>query len=93
MNQTRKWGRASNLGGSQLSTICHYEKDGFLASVICAMMQTVVSIGGFAFVDDTDLCGSGHPTVEQTATHMQQLIRWKMVLPTHQSHPSDTLCL
>ncbi len=36
------------------------KEDGFLAKVICAMSFNEISISGFAFVDDTDLCVSGH---------------------------------
>jgi len=50
------------------------KEEGFLAMVICAMTQTATSIGGFAFIDDTDLCVLGDQTAEKTATHMQQAI-------------------
>jgi len=47
------------------------------------MMQTAVSIGRFAFIDDTDLCVLGHPTAEETAKHMQQWItHWEGFLQT-----------
>jgi len=39
------------------------QADSFLATVICAMSSQACCFSGFAFVDDTDLCVSGQPTV------------------------------
>jgi len=50
------------------------KENGFLVMVSCAMMHMAKSIGGFAFIDNTNLCVSGQPTAEQMATHMQQLV-------------------
>jgi len=41
------------------------KEDGFLAMVSCAMMLMEKFIGGFAFVDDTDLCVLGQLMAEQ----------------------------
>jgi len=57
------------------------KEDGFLTLVICTMMHMVVSIGSFAFVNNTNLCVLGHHTAEKTAKHMQQLItHWEGLL-------------
>jgi len=41
------------------------------------------SISGFAFVNDSNFCISRQPTVEQTATHMQQSVtNWEGLLRT-----------
>jgi len=46
-----------------------------------AISQMEKAIGGFAFVEDMDLCVSGHHTAEQTAFRMQQLVtNWEDLL-------------
>jgi len=40
-----------------------------------------MTLAGFAFVDDTDLCISGQPTTSDTATLMQKLVpQWEGLL-------------
>ncbi len=52
-------------------------------TVICAMMQLSCGFSGFAFVDDTDLCVSGHSNITQTAKMMQSSItNWEGLLRT-----------
>jgi len=46
-------------------------EDRFLTKVICAMSSHECCLSGFAFVDDTDLCVSGHATAAQTVQSMQ----------------------
>jgi len=59
------------------------QEDGFLMTVICAMTQLSCGFSGFAFVDDTDLCVSGHSNVTQTAKMMQSSItNWEGLLRT-----------
>jgi len=49
--------------------------------VSCTISQKEKAIGGFAFVDDMDLCVSGHQTAEQTAIQMKQLVtNWEGLL-------------
>jgi len=43
------------------------KEDGFLALITCSMGLSQKAIGGFAFVDDADLCISGQPTTWLTA--------------------------
>jgi len=47
------------------------KEDGFLAMVSYVMSLLQKSIGGFAFVDDMDLCMSGLSTTTLTAQQMQ----------------------
>jgi len=57
------------------------QEDRFLTQIICAMSSHEFCISGFAFVDDTDLCVSGSPTVEATIQHMQDSItHWEGLL-------------
>jgi len=59
------------------------QEDGFLATVICAMTKQECSFSSFAFVDDTDLCISGHSDGTQTARCMQNLVtNWEGLLCT-----------
>jgi len=47
------------------------------------MMHMEKAIGGFAFIDDTNLCVSGQLTAVQMATHMQQSVtNWEGLLQT-----------
>jgi len=50
------------------------KEEGFLELVHCAMSQVSRAVGGFAFVDDTDLCMSGPESSSQTAALMQQSV-------------------
>jgi len=57
------------------------KEDGFLAMVHCAMLQVGKEIGGFAFVDDMDLCVSRSRLVSHIAEIMQQLVsHWEGLL-------------
>jgi len=57
--------------------------DGFLALVQCTMSQVSRGIGGFVFVDDTDLCMSGPGPSSHVVELMQQLVtNWEGLLWT-----------
>jgi len=57
------------------------QEDRFLATIICAMTKQECSFSRFAFVDDTDLCVSGHSDVTQTARCMQNSVtNWEGLL-------------
>jgi len=59
------------------------KEDRFLAKVICAMTLNEISLSGFAFVDDMDLCISGHSDGIQTTRHMQKSVtNWEGLLRT-----------
>ncbi len=59
------------------------KEEGFLELVHCAMSQVSRAVGGFAFVDDTDLCMSGPESSSQTAALMQQSVTtWEGLLWT-----------
>jgi len=59
------------------------QEDGFLAKVICAMMQLSCCFSGSAFVDNTDLCVSGQANATQTAQRMQgSITNWEGLLRT-----------
>jgi len=59
------------------------QEDGFLMMVICAMTQLSCGFSGFAFVNDTDLCVSGHTKAAQTTKMMQSSItNWEGLLQT-----------
>jgi len=59
------------------------KEEGFLALVHCAMSQVSRAVGGFTFVDDTDLCVSGPKSSGQTAALMQQSVTtWEGLLWT-----------
>ncbi len=57
------------------------KEDGFLAMVSCTMSSHKKSIGGLAFVDNTNLCVSGQLTLEMMVSQMQQLVtQWEGLL-------------
>jgi len=52
------------------------KEDNFLAMVSCAMPLTKKSIGGFAFVDNIDICVSSQPMAAMMATQMQNSVTY-----------------
>jgi len=52
--------------------VCHFIKsDKFLVMVHCTMPNLWCNMGGFAFVDDVDLCVSGSGTATQTVKQIK----------------------